>query len=254
VAALLAASSGLARAQTMLDQEERLIQIHSLLIDLAPANAPGTYRWGDLSLGLEVVTVPDIDGTTGSKTQITASDLVHAYPRPRVALGLPAPEGFGTFVGLSYIPPLEIERITVNSLAGEAGIAWLTGGFRLGLRAYAGVARTESPVTDPQTRDTLQVVDVGANLAAGYDVELGTVLLTPYAGAGLAHVSGDFTVTSDGAKLSSTYAGGTFHAGLRAFLFHHLEAVVEGELYPDRLANAHLRLAWVLDLGPTSPH
>ncbi|MFL5366600.1 MAG: hypothetical protein ACJ781_14100 [Myxococcales bacterium] len=40
-ALLLAAFAGAARAQTMLDQEERLIEIASLLIAVPPDNAPG---------------------------------------------------------------------------------------------------------------------------------------------------------------------------------------------------------------------
>ena len=42
----LALTAGAARAQTMLDQEQRLIEIHSLLIALQPGNAPGAYRAG----------------------------------------------------------------------------------------------------------------------------------------------------------------------------------------------------------------
>jgi len=87
----LALAAGAARAQTMLDQEERLIEIHSLLIALQPGNAPGAYRAGELSLGLELIVIPPIDGITGGKRQITASDQTPVFPRPRLAIGLPAP-------------------------------------------------------------------------------------------------------------------------------------------------------------------
>src|SRR5512137_1007830 len=119
---LFAAGAGPASAQTMLDQEQRLIQIHSLLLDLSPVQAPGAFVPGELSLGLELIGIPHIDGTTGGKVQITASDRTPLFPRPRIALGLPAPEGFRTFVGLSYIPPIPINGVSTNFGALEGGI------------------------------------------------------------------------------------------------------------------------------------
>src|SRR5512137_1077813 len=121
---LFAAGAGPASAQTMLDQEQRLIQIHSLLLDLPPVQAPGALGPGQLSLGLEIIGIPRIDGTTGGKVQITASDRTRVFPRPRVALGLPAPDGFRTFVGLSYIPPIPINGVSTNYFGLEAGIAY----------------------------------------------------------------------------------------------------------------------------------
>ena len=106
--ALLAVAAGSAQAQTMLDQEQRLIEIHSLLVALQPGNPPGAYRPGEVSLGLEIIVIPSIDGTTGGKRQITASDRTPAFPRPRFAIGLPAPTDFRAFVGLAYIPPIAI--------------------------------------------------------------------------------------------------------------------------------------------------
>jgi hypothetical protein len=247
VAALLA-SAGAARAQTLLDQEERLIQIHALLLDLPPVEAPGSLSWRQASLGLEVVAIPEIDGTTGPKRQITASDQTRVFPRPRLALGLPAPEGCRAFAGLSYLPPVEIRRITAHLLAAEAGVAWVPGPLRLGLRGHALVARTESPVTDPATRDTLRVGELGLDLAGAYEVALGPARLTPYAGLGLTRLSGDFRVTSDGARLRSRTTAAAFHGGLRAVLFGHWEGVAEWVAYPGRLVHPRFRLAYLLDL------
>jgi len=249
VAALLAVLPGAARAQTLLDQEQRLIQIHSLLLDLPPVDAPGAYRWRQASLGLEVVTIPSIDGTTGSKRQLTASDQTRAFPRPRLALGLPAPEGFRAFAGLAYVPPLAVRRITAHQIAGEAGIAWVPGALRVGLRGHAVYARTESPVTDPATRDTLRAGALGLDLAVGYDLALGPARLTPYAGAGLTRLSGDFRVASDGTRLTSRYTAALLHGGLRALFLDHWEAVGEWVVYPDRLVHPRFRVAYLLDLG-----
>src|SRR5207253_3187969 len=123
VVSLLLASAA-ARGQTMLDQEVRLVEIHSLLIALPPGNAPGAYGPGELSLGLELITIPTIDGTTGGKRQITASDRTPLFPRPRVTLGLPAPEGFRAHVGLAYIPPITLNEVSSHLGAIDAGLAW----------------------------------------------------------------------------------------------------------------------------------
>jgi len=64
---LLALAAGSARAQTMLDQEIKLIEIHSALLALQPDNAPGAYRPGEISLGVEVIGIPTITGQTGGK-------------------------------------------------------------------------------------------------------------------------------------------------------------------------------------------
>ena len=106
LAALMACAAGPLAAQTMLDQQQRLIDIHGLLLDLPPVDAPAALRPGQLSVGIEAIGVPSIDGTTGNKRQITASDQTPVFPRPRLALGLPVPGGFRAFVGVSYVPPI----------------------------------------------------------------------------------------------------------------------------------------------------
>ena len=166
LALLLAAGSGAANAQTMLDQEERLIEIHSLLLDLPPAQAPGALRPGELSLGVELITVPEIDGTTGPKRQITASDRTRVFPRPRLALGLPAPDGFRAFVGLAYIPPVAIREVSTHFGALEAGFAWVPGALAVAVRGHGLYARSRAPVTEPDTRDRLVTTENGADHSA----------------------------------------------------------------------------------------
>ena len=67
LALLLASLAGPALAQTMLDQEERLIELHSLLLALPALEAPGALAPLQARLGLEVVGVPLIDGKTGPR-------------------------------------------------------------------------------------------------------------------------------------------------------------------------------------------
>jgi hypothetical protein len=247
---LLAAAAGPAMAQTMLDQEQRLIEIHSLLVALSPVGAPAPYRAGEASLGLEVVTIPAIDGTTGGKRQITASDRTRVFPRPRFAIGLPAPEGFRTFAGLAYIPPVEIRGVSSHLGGLEAGIAWLPApGLALGVRGHLAYAESRSPVTDPATRDTLRTLDLGADLAAGYRVEQALGSATPYAGVGVTRVAGDFRVSSDGEVLRSRTTELTLHAGVRLLARQRVELVAELEAVPGRLVHPSFRIAWAPDWG-----
>lgn len=243
-------AAGSASAQTMLDQEQRLIQIHSLLLDLPPVDEPGACRAGQLSAGLELVFVPPIDGTTGNKKQITASDRTPVFPRPRIALGLPAPESFRAFVGISYVPPVLVRNVSLNYFAGEAGIAWLPGTLRVGLGAHLLHAASQSPVTDPVIRDTLNTTELGAELSAGARFGWGALALTPYGGLGLVHLSGDFRVTSDGVTLSSQNTVPALHAGARLTFRDRWEAIAEAAYYPGRLIHPSVRLGYLFDLLP----
>jgi hypothetical protein len=250
LALLLAAGAGSAQAQTMLDQEQRLIEIHSLLVALQPGNAPGAYRPGEVSLGLEMVVIPSIDGTTGGKRQITASDRTPVFPRPRFAVGLPAPADFRAFVGAAYIPPIPIRDVSSHLGALEAGLAWSAGGpLSAGLRGYLLVARSKSPVTDLTlaTRDTLDTVDLGADLSAGYRLDFGPVSVTPFAGVGLTRVAGDFRVTSDDYLLSSRTTNLGLDGGVRLLSKLGIEAVASLVVFPGRLVHPSFRLAWMPD-------
>ena len=236
-----------ARAQTMADQEQRLIEVHSLLVALPPTNAPGAYRRGELSLGLEIITIPTINGQTGGTRQITASDRTPAFPRLRAAVGLPAPADFRASVGVAYIPPIPINDVSSHFGALDAEFAYAPGPLAVGLRGHLLAARSMSPVTDPNTRDTLDTVEFGINAAAGYrfDFEPGSV--TPYLGVGVTRVNGFFHVTSDGTDLSSHTTNPGFTAGLRLFARQHFEGVVELVVFPGRLIHPSFRLAWVPD-------
>lgn len=245
LAVLLATLAAGARAQTMLDQEERLIDIHSLLLDLPPLAAPGTLAPGWTTLGLEAVTIPEIDGTTGGREQITASDRTPVFPRPRVAIGLPAPAGLRAFAGAAYIPPFRINEVSTHHGAVEAGIAWVPGPLRAGVRGHALYAVSRSPVTDPGTRDTLRTSAWGLDASVGWRLALPRRLaLEPYAGGGVVALRGRFEVTSDRNVLRSRHAGAALHAGARLSLGERWEAVTEVSAYPGRLVHTNVRLGW----------
>ena len=239
-----------AAAQTMYDQQQRLIDVHGLLLDLPPAEPPAALAPWQVSLGLEVIGIPVIDGTTGGKTQLTASDHTRAFPRPRVLLGLPAAGALRPFVGLTYIPPVTVADVSTNYGAVEAGVAWASGGpLAAGLRGYAAHGFSKSPVTDPATRDTLESTLFGGDLLVGYALELWGARWTPYAGAGVAFHHGRFRVTSDGVVLTSDVTTAAIHAGLRVVAWRQWEAAAELAAYPGYLVHPNFKVAWLWDAG-----
>jgi hypothetical protein len=247
IACLVVVAAGAARAQTMLDQEKRLIEIHSLLVATTPMNAPGAYRNRELSLGLEVIGIPAIDGTTGGKRQITASDRTPVFPRLRVALGLPAPEDFRASVGLAYIPPIQIREVSSHLAALEAEMSYAPGPLAAGLRGYVLLARSMSPVTELATRDTLDNFEFGATAGAGYRLDFAPASVTPYASIGIARTVGIFRVTSDGYVLTSRTTNPALSAGIRLLAKRQFEMVAELAVFPDRLVHPSFRLAWMPD-------
>jgi hypothetical protein len=249
LALLLAAAAGVARAQTMLDQEERLIEIHSLLVALPALEAPGALRPLQGRLGLELITVPIIDGTTGSKTQITASDTARVFPRLRLGFGLPVGGDWTAMAGAAWIPPVEVNQVTAHMVGLEAGIAWAPGPFAAGLRLHGEYADLLSPVTDPSTRDRLITRIAGADLSAAWRFQPGSMELTPFASVGVARVDGNFTVTSDGYQLSSTTTNLALSAGIRLLALRQLELVAELVAFPGVLVHPNFAISWVPQLG-----
>ncbi|MFL5248492.1 MAG: autotransporter domain-containing protein [Myxococcales bacterium] len=244
-ALLLAAFAGAARAQTMLDQEERLIEIASLLIAVPPDNAPGAYRPGQLALGMEIVGIPAINGQTGGKTQITPRDKTPLFPRLRLAYGLPAPNDFRSFVGLAYIPPIPINDVQSHLGALEAGFAWTPDSpFTAGIRATVLLATSKSPVTDANTKDTLDDFEYGGDVSAGYRFDLGRTRLTPFASVGVTRVNADFTVTSDGYTLTSDTTNLGLTGGLRLG-YGRIEGLAEVVVWPGRLVHPTFSVAWL---------
>jgi hypothetical protein len=242
----LAAASG-ARAQTMYDQEIRLIELHSLLVALPATNAPGALLPGELDLGLELITIPTINGQTGGKRQLTASDRTPIFPRLRASFGLPAPKDFRALVGIAYIPPIQIREVSSHFGGLEAELAYVPGPLAVGLRGHLLGAHSSSPVTDPTTRDTLDTLEYGLSISAGYQFDFALGSVTPYAGVGLTRVASDFLVTSDGNVLSSRTTNPSATAGLRLFAKQRIEAVVELVAFPGRMIHPSFRIAWVPD-------
>jgi hypothetical protein len=253
----VALAAGSAAGQTMLDQEQRLIQIHSLLVALQPEAPPGAYAPAQFSLGVELIGIPTINGQTGGKTQITASDQTRVFPRPRLALGLPAPEDFRASVGIAYVPPIRINDVSSHEAGVEASYAWTPPTpLSVGLRVHAVYAQSQGPVSDLNctsllpanralcTRDTLHSFDGGLDLSAGYRLDFEPGSLTPFAGVGAVYTSGHFRVTSDGELLTDNSVAPEAHVGLRLFSRLGIEAVAEVVAYPGVMVHPVFGLAW----------
>jgi hypothetical protein len=187
-------------------------------------------------------------GPTEAVMNITASDHTRLFPRARLAIGLPAPEGYRAFAGLAYIPPITFRDVSSHLGALEAGIAWVPEGpITAGIRGHVLAARSKSPVTERDTRDTLDNFEYGADVSAGYRLDLGLASITPFAGVGVTRVSGDFTVTSDNYVLTSRTTNVGFTGGLQLFAGRNVEAVAEMVVFPGRLVHPSFRLGWVFD-------
>jgi len=143
----------------MLDQEERLIEIHSLLIALQPGNAPGAYRAGELSLGLELIS----SRHRRHHRREAADHRLRSNPclsPPAAGDRAPRAEDFRAFVGLAYIPPIKFNEVSSQSGGPGSGTRLGPRGPALrGIRGYVVVARSQSPVTEATTRDRLDTVD-----------------------------------------------------------------------------------------------
>jgi hypothetical protein len=114
----------------------------------------------------------------------------------------------------------------------------------VGVRAHLVLARSRSPVTDPSTRDTLDSLEYGADLSAGYQLEYGAMSFAPYASAGLVRLAGDFHVESDGFLLTSRSTDVVLAAGLRVTTPWHVSVTAALAAFPGRLVHPGFTLAW----------
>jgi len=235
----------LAGAANPVEQEHRLIDEHSLLLDLPAMQAPAALSPWAIDASLEAVFIPHIDGRVADKVELTASDHTPVFPRPRIMIGLPAPAGLRAFAGVSYIPPVTVSQVSTHYIAGEVGLGLAPGLLRLGVRGHALYATTRSPVTEPSTRDVLETREVGAELSVGVHLGRGALAVEPYASAGAVSLAGRFRVTVDGAVLRSVYNGPSFAGGVRLLVRKRLEVVTELDAYPGRLTHAAVRFGYL---------
>jgi hypothetical protein len=244
VLATLAAAPAAARAQ-LVQEEHRLMEVHSLLLDLPPLQAPAALSPGTLDASLEAVTIPFIRGDAPPYHEITASAHTRVFPRPRLLLGLPAPGRLRASAGLSYIPPIRVRQVSTSYVAAEAGLGLSPGALRLGARVHGVYADSRAPVTDPATRDRLITGEWGADVSAGLRLGRGAAVLEPYAGLGIVALRSRFRVVVDGTVLHRSHTSALVLGGVRLLWRSRWEAVAEVDAYPGRLTHTDVRLGYL---------
>ncbi|HEU4648992.1 MAG TPA: hypothetical protein VFS33_08030 [Gemmatimonadales bacterium] len=133
--------------------EANTLAAMSVPIAFAPLDAPRPARPGAIQVALEGTYIPQIDSVTRTPTicrpgkGAEQTQLLVAFPRPRVLIGLP---GGLQFEG-AWVPP-----ITINSVKANLGSAALSRGFPLGrgntvlgIRAHATFGVVNAPITCP---------------------------------------------------------------------------------------------------------
>jgi hypothetical protein len=178
-----------ARAVTFVEQIERLREIHALLLDLRPGQAPTPTATAQWELSLELIPYPALDTRVGGKdTPIDAPPLI---PRGRLRYLSPA----GWMLGATASPPLEVLGHTATWLGLEGGLRGTVGGLHAELRLFTIQGEVVGPITDPATRDTFTFANRGADLRAG--LPFGAWSL--YAGGGSGEAFSALDVALDGA-------------------------------------------------------
>lgn len=193
-----------ASAVTFDQQAERLQLINSYLLDFRPAQGPVLSRDNGIEVGFDLIPVPSIDSRVGAKDEpVEPPEII---PRPRARYHSES----GMVLGLSYIPPVELDGYAASLGAVEAGFRFPLGNWRMGLRAYAMDGEVDGPVTDPVISDDFQITNYGGDGLFG--LQIGFWL--PYLGAGRGKTSSTLTIKSDGVKLKAERSYSYFMAGL----------------------------------------
>ncbi len=167
-----------------------------------PLAAPAPVRAGSLRLMLEGSYLPTLDAATRTPTICRPgkgpehTDLLFAFPRPRVAVGLPG----GLLLEGSWIPPVRLNGVKANLAALALGRSFqlgrgsMTGGLRIhatfGL-VLAPITCDESGLADPgsecyqgtRSDDRYHPTSYGAEASLGWRLAGGRV--RPYLGGGL---------------------------------------------------------------------
>lgn len=182
--------------------EARLFAAFSVALAFGLVEAPDQMAPGTIRAGLELTYLPNIDEETRTPTVCRPgkgpenTDLLLAFPRPRVTVALPA----GFIAEASWVPPVRLNGIKANLL----GLALLRSmqlghsGTHLALRLHGTLGVIRAPITcnddaledassecfdGTRSDDAYHPNIVGAEALLGWS--LGGGRLRPFAGAGL---------------------------------------------------------------------
>jgi len=171
-------------------------------LSFGPLAAPEPARPGSIRLMLEGSYLPTLDPVTRTSTICRPgkgpenTDLLFAFPRPRVALGLPG----GLLLEGSWIPPVRLNgaKADLGAVALGRGFALGRGVTTVGIRAHATFGVVQGPITcdneniaDPTSEcyqgtrsdDHYHPGIYGADGSVGWHLAGGR--LRPYMGAGI---------------------------------------------------------------------
>lgn len=190
--------------------EATTMAIKSVPVAFSATRAPKRLAAGKVELGLEVMTVPDVDSLTNQPTvcgtgrglENTNQLVLAAEPRVRVGIG----SGFAAEAG--WVPPIPVSGVTANLFGFSFGWTSMPFGALVveirGNAAFGTVSGaftcTEARVQDPTSTcfggsvsdDKFKPGVYGADVLLGGNFAEGR--LRPYLGGGYAYLSPSFEV------------------------------------------------------------
>lgn len=190
--------------------EAQTLAIYSVPLAYSAAASPLRMTAGRVQVGLELSSLPTIDSVTATPTVCRPgkgpenTDLLFAFPRPRVLIALPA----GFTVDASWVPPVRVSGVKANLFGIGLGKAFALGAqVTLRVRAHGTFGRINAPITcgqdalaDPNSEcyqgtlsdDRYQPNIFGLDLATGFSLAGGK--LSPYLGGGYNRLQPRFQV------------------------------------------------------------
>jgi hypothetical protein len=133
--------------------EANTLAAMSVPIAFAPLDAPRPARPGAVQVALEGTYIPQIDPVTRTPTICRPgkgpeqTQLLGAFPRPRLLIGLPG----GLLFEAAWVPPVRINGVKANlgSAALSRGFPIGRGSAVFGVRAHATFGVVNAPITCP---------------------------------------------------------------------------------------------------------
>ena len=182
--------------------EAQLFAAFAVPLAFSVSEAPAPARAGEIRIGVEATYLPNIDEEIRTPTICRPgkgpenTDLLFAFPRPRVSVGLPG----GFQVQASWVPPVRLSDVKANlvglSLQRSMGIGGQ--GTLITLRAHSAFGLVRAPITcnDEALTDDSSVCFQGTRSDDRYHPNtfgaegvaswsLGSGRIRPFLGAGL---------------------------------------------------------------------
>ncbi len=191
--------------------EAKTFAIFSVALAFSGAGAPERSAPAALRVGFEGSYLPNVDESTATPTTCRPgkgpenTNLLPAFPRPRIAVALPA----SFTLEASWVPPIRVEGVKANlfSLSLARSFDLGTRAIALALRTHATVGSVRAPITcDDQALGDVQSECFGGTRSDdkfspnifGIEVALGGRLgsgrLYPYVGGGYNRLQPRFQV------------------------------------------------------------